>query len=214
MSGPFVRIRDILRWEGPRGLTARGLGALGYRAGDWYARPLDEPIRPVAPRPGVELGTLSEADLPEYLAFRRGATEGQFLGRLRAGHVCFSARLDGELASVTWVSTDTARMEAVDAELKLEPGEAYLYDSFSTPRARGQRLQPAICAGILERYRAAGFRQAVTLIGPENRPNIASRTRSGFRRTGTLASLRIGPLRRQWFRGRRTVPQGPGGDNG
>jgi hypothetical protein len=210
MSGPFVRVRDILRWEGPRGLTARGLGALGYRAGDWYARPLDEPIRPVAPRPGVELGTLSEADLPEYLAFRRGATERQFLGRLRAGHVCFAARRDGKLASVTWVATDTARMEAVDAELTLEPGEAYLYDSFSTPLARGLRLQPTICAVILQRYRAAGFRRAVTLIGPENRPNIASRTRSGFRRTGTLQSVHVGPFHRVWFRGRRAPGPGSG----
>jgi hypothetical protein len=193
------RLREILRREGWRGAGFRVLAALGYRRWGWFERPLSEPVASIEARVPIRFAELERGQLPVYLAFRRGSTPEQFLGRLERGERCFGAWLADRLVSVTWVSTDFVRVGEI--EWPLEPGTFYFHDTFTSRNARGLHVQGALSAHLLERYRRAGFRRAVALIVPENRPNVANRARSGFRRAGTFVSITIGPLRRAFLRG-------------
>ena len=195
----WFRTREIVRREGWRGAGFRVLAMLGYRRWGWFERSLAEPLATVEARVPVRFAELERGQRAAYLAFRRGATAEQFLGRIDTGQRCFGAWLADRLMAVSWVSTDRVRIGGV--EYALEAGTLYIHDSFTSREARGQRLQGALGAYLFERYRRAGYRRAVTLIVPENRPNVANRTRSGFRRSGTLVSITIGPLRRIFLRG-------------
>ena len=72
------------------------------------------------------------------------------------------------------------------------------------PEIRGKRVQGELCAHILRRFRDEGYRYGVTLVTPENRPNLASRSRSGFERTGLLGTLHVAGFAWSFFRGSRT----------
>lgn len=201
-----ARTREILRREGPAGLVFRVLARLGYRRNGWFVRSLAEPVEE-EPRAPVEVVELTAADVEAYLSFRRGATAASFHERLGRGARCHAALRDGRIASVTWTSTGSGRIEFLDRAFSLAPDEVYLFDSFTRPEHRGQRLQAALCARVLAGFRAAGYRVAITMIAPENRPNIRSRMRSGFVRTGTMGRVGVGRWTRHFFRGRRR----PGG---
>ena len=195
------RVREILRREGWRGACFRVLAGLGYRRWGWFSRSLELPCAPVRPGLPVRFAELGPEHLEPYLAFRRGATREQFLGRLAAGQRAFGAWLEDRLVSVSWVSADRIRIGPAQVGCALAPGTIYLHDSFTSRDARGQRVQGALGVHVLEQYRRAGFARVVSLIVPENGPNVASRTRLGFRRNGTLASIERGPLRRTFLRG-------------
>ncbi|MGH7550673.1 MAG: hypothetical protein ACREK3_07960 [Gemmatimonadota bacterium] len=199
------RILEIRRREGLSGLFFRALAVAGYRRDGWFVRPLGDAVRPVDGTENVELSELTAADVDDYLAFRRGATRGGFLERLEKGWRCHAARCAGCLASVTWTSTGSGYIEFLDHTFPLEADEVYLFDSFTVPGHRGQRIQALICARIMKEFHDLGYRAAITLIAPENRPNIASRSRSGFRRTGIMGRIRIGGWTRHFFRGNRRI---------
>ena len=96
-------------------------------------------------------------------------------------------------------------MQFLDRRFPLEDDELYLFDSYTLEPYRGQRLQAVIFAWLQERYRGAGYRRMVTLVVPENQPNIRSRQRLGFVRTGTMGYIGLGAWKRHFFRGSRKL---------
>jgi hypothetical protein len=196
----WFRAREILRREGWRGAAFRVLAALGYRRWGWFSRSLDPPLAPVPTDLPLRFAELGPDQLEAYLAFRRGATREQFLGRLGQGQHCFGAWLEDRLVSVTWVTTGRIRIGPGRVSCALDPRTLYLHDSFSSRDVRGHHVQSALGVHLLERHRAA-FARVVSLIAAENRSSVASRRRLGFRRAGTLHHLEIGPLRRTFLGG-------------
>ncbi|WP_119459249.1 hypothetical protein [Rhodospirillaceae bacterium SYSU D60014] len=199
----LFRIRETLQWQGVHGLTFRALMHSGYRSAGWFVRPLDAPVRPVEARRPARVGELTASDAEAYVAFRPELTETVFLSRLEAGHRCFVAFVEDRPASVVWVAVDSVRVEFFSRTLFFGEGEIYLYNAYTDPANRGAHLQPLLIAAILSRYQAGGFVRAFSLIGLHNRPKITVCERAGFRRLGYLGQVRLGPFRRDFFRGRR-----------
>jgi ribosomal protein S18 acetylase RimI-like enzyme len=199
----FRRIREIGQREGTRGFVYRTLALIGYRTVGRYQRALDAPIELASAQIPIEIGRLTAEHVGEYVAFRRGATPLQFLSRLEEGHCCYAARHDGQLASTAWVAERSAWVEALGQHISLDQGEMYIFDAFTLSDYRGQHIQPRIVSTILLDFKAAGFRQAVSLIAPYNRSNIIVRERAGFRRTGAINCIKAGSLSWTFFRRER-----------
>jgi len=184
---------------------------IGYKSGvwftGWYVRRLDAPIERVVPRLDVRVTTLTPDDVEQYLQFHSNLSREAYLNRMRQMQVCFAVRDPaGALASVTWTAVEKVWIDFVEREVALQEGEVYLYDSYTAPAFRGKRLQPYLCEYILSHSRDIGYRQAIVIVAPENRSNIASRKRSGFVRTGWIFSVRTRWLRRDFFQGIRSDP--------
>jgi len=202
------RSLQTLRHEGLSSFLLRTAAFLGYWSGiwyvGWYVRRLDTPIEPVKPGFEVRVTEMVPDNVGEYLQFQSNLSREEYLDRLRHSQICFAVRDSaGTLASITWTAVGRVRIEFVGREVALQEDEVYLYDSYTDPDFRGKRLQPFLCGRILTRFRNSGYRQAVVLIAPENRSNIASRMRSGFVRTGWLIRIKTSWLRRDFFRGVR-----------
>jgi hypothetical protein len=126
MAGPrnwrqfFVRVRKVARFEGWEGFCRRSLAAAGYRSLAWCVCPLDAIVLSASGEPQLDVEELTPPDLASYLTFRHGATRRQVSERLRAGHRCFFARIDGRVVSAAWVATGQGRLRR---EISLAPEE-------------------------------------------------------------------------------------------
>jgi ribosomal protein S18 acetylase RimI-like enzyme len=196
------RALDILRFEGIAGFWFRSLAALGYRREAWLERNLDIPVEAVAPPADIVLRELGSAEREAYLGFRPGATAKQFDARLARGCRCHVASRGQRILAATWTFEGRGLVEHLGRPLELDDDQVYLFNSYTAPEARGSRCHGALAAKILAEYRDRGFRSAVTMVEPHNRSGMRSRHRSGFRRTGTVIRLRVGPWRWELARGR------------
>ena len=108
------RVKEILRWEGMAGLSSILLSKAGYSAVGCYVGALEtaeeQPKCPIS----IDVGSLGKDDLEDYLAFRGVNLATWYLDHLRAGHTCFAARIDGQLASVSWLSTKGGWLDDVE----------------------------------------------------------------------------------------------------
>ena len=151
------RVKEIVRWEGVEGLSSQLVGAAGYRPVGFFAVSVKTDEEPPQCLYTPEIGQLGVDDLKDYLAFRRGATADQFLGRLEAGHMGFAARVDGQLASVSWVDVAAMWTDYIAMPLSLKPGEVHMYDSFTAVSFRGKRVSPQVFHRIRGHFDAADF---------------------------------------------------------
>jgi GNAT superfamily N-acetyltransferase len=198
----LARAAEILRYEGAAGLWFRVLAVLGYRREGWFERSLRDPIAIREAGLPVVIEELQAADAQDYVAFRPGADAERFGERLERGCRCFAARLDGRILAATWTLEGGGWVEHLGRDLRLEDGEVYLFNAYTLSEARGHGLRGAISAAVLEDCRKRGFETAIALIEPHNLPSVRSCERSGYRRTGTIARVRIGPWRRELSWGR------------
>jgi L-amino acid N-acyltransferase YncA len=197
------RLREIHHWEGTGGILNRLLAVIGYRQLGWYIHNLQDGAQPVEARTAFEFAELSAEDVGRYVVFRRGAREADILARMAAGNQCFAALCNGEIASVSWIAVNEGYMQLIDYRFPLEADEIYVFDSFTARNYRGKRIQSALYYRLSEHFRDSGYRAAITMIVPENRPNIVSRTLQGFRLTGSVTQFRFGPFSWHRFRGER-----------
>lgn len=187
-----VRGMEILRRDGWRHLVFLILADLGYRRVLLLERCLSEPANVRSPAP-LEFSLLSPDELDEYLAFHDEDPRSELEARLARGEECFVARSGGAIVCANWAVYDEHEVRFLRYRLRLEPGEVYVYDSYTRPDFRGRSVAPALAAHLVERFRAAGLRRALTLIAPENASNLRARAKSGYRVCGRIACLKLGP---------------------
>jgi ribosomal protein S18 acetylase RimI-like enzyme len=129
------------------------------------------------------------------------------LERFAAGRRCYAARVDGRIAAYGWVSFDEEWIGEVHLRIRLEPGEAYIWDCATLPAYRRCRLYAALLVHIVKQLRAEQLRRV--WIGTDM-DNVASQrgiALAGFRPVADLVVERILALRRVWIRGRPGVPE-------
>ena len=198
------RTFEIYQWQGPLGLAVRALALTGCRVLHVYSlRDLSVANKDAGNGASIDIGEVPEDDLTDYLQFRRGATPEQFRARAATHCHCHAARVGSGIVSATWVATREAKLAEFGETLVLRRKQVYLFDSYTLPDYRGQKIQGRIFAAIKTHYYSLGYREVLVLTGPENSANIASRTRQGFRKTGGIAQFKIGPFRRHFSWGER-----------
>ena len=134
-------------------------------------------------------------------ALRPDSFRSTIVELLEAGSLCFVARHDGRAVGTCWVAPDHPYDAFLDLELLLSAGDAYLFDAYTLPTFRGQRVAPAICAHQLRYCRDAGFRRAMRATFPENVSALRAHAKSGFRQVGVVGRVKLGPWRRYFAHG-------------
>lgn len=190
-----IRAWRTLREEGVRSAWFRSLALLGYRSLYVLRRPLSEPIPACEPSLPVTIGWLAPDDAVAYDLFRGAARPDAAARRLRGGDRCLVARHDGRIVGAMWGSTIRARSEYLGRDLPLAADEAYQFDAYTAPDVRGRGIAPALSAAWLVYLRDQGCSAAVRMTIPENTAALRAHAKAGYRVTGIVRSVRLGPWR-------------------
>ena len=159
-------------------------------------RALEDPrVAPVPDLP-VTIDLLRELDVPDYLRLRPGADVAEILGRLQRGLRCFIARYEGRIVHAGWVTTSHARVDYLDVEMPLAPGDAYQFESFTAPAFRGRGIAAARVSAMADHLARDGQRRLIACVLPENTAALRVLEKAGYRAVGRIGALRCGPWRR------------------
>lgn len=171
--------------------TRRILGKIGYRRLLTLERRLDRPLEPVNARINSTIRRLTTADQEAFADCRQGRYQELFRRRLERGHECFGALVNERVASVSWIARNRATLWIISGDVLLSPDECYVYDSYTHPHFRGQRLQGPIFTAIFEALADSFCNRAITFVFPDNVANLRSRARMGFEVCGDVQCFRL-----------------------
>lgn len=128
-----------------------------------------------------------------------------FRRRLTATTTCFVAELDGRLVHASWVTTSGAWTR--ELQLYVVPprgeshtnsgGEAYVYESFTRPEARGRGAYPRVLRYISLWAAVSGLTRVWVAVEGANAASLKAITKAGFSPGFELCfGRRLGRLRR------------------
>ncbi len=198
------RAREVLRDEGFRGLGAHLRDLLDeisrvhlfeYRRTVLLVRALGEPIPTASAKMPVEVSLLKRSEIDEFLAFQPDCSEQEVHRRFECGDQCFVARHQGAIVNACWTAEGAVWIPYIRCRIELAPGEAYVYNNYTAPPFRGNRVPFVRSVFMLHHFRDRGYHRLAAIVIPENKPAFGSFEKSGYRRIGHIGSLRIGPWR-------------------
>ena len=163
------RAWQVVHTEGLVSLWFKILGECGYRRVVLFVRQFEGQPAHVDTRLPVQLGRLQPDELDAYFALRPEADPDDIRHRLATGHICYTARSEGRLIHVCWITTGHAWIAYLDREIDLAPDDVYSYESFTAPEFRGSNIAAARSMYMQETLHAVGYRRAVAVVMPENR---------------------------------------------
>lgn len=147
----------------------------------WTLR-LDEPLPPASePRiPATFLRADSEiaGEVAAAMGFRHPAP---VLERFSRGCHCYIARSGEQIVSYGWITFDEERIGELGLNVRLLPGEAYIWDCGTLPAYQGQRLYTALLAHMQRELQDAGLHRLWIGMDADNLPSQAGVARAGFR---------------------------------
>jgi ribosomal protein S18 acetylase RimI-like enzyme len=174
-------------------LLRRGLRPIGtWQEVIFFERDLAEDAPDIRAALPLDLHVVTAADLP---AFRpaleaAGVDWPRMAARAALGHRCTVALSNGRLVHLRWLSEGPAWIPELRATITPEPGEAYVYDSFTPEEARGGGVQPAVSSLMMAWGRRQGFRRHVFYVRGNNAAGLRIVKKVGARRTAVVRCLR------------------------
>lgn len=185
----------ILRNEGLRALSIDLLAKTLYRRVRVFELFLSYESESMQDAGGPQVEFLHPAAVNDYLLLRPLADRCEILQRFQQGHRCMVARHEGGIVHACWVGQGCVWIDYLSVAFGLAGDEAYVYDSYTAPPWRGRNL-PMLRRAFLSRHMAlAGHRKLIAVVVPENRPALKAVLKGGYRRTGTLACVKVGRWR-------------------
>ncbi|HEY0753686.1 MAG TPA: GNAT family N-acetyltransferase [Ktedonobacteraceae bacterium] len=147
----------------------------------WLLR-LDGPL-PAAVEP-EQPATFLQASLEDSaeLAVAMGLDDIEpVLQRFARGCQCHITRINGQLVGYGWITFAEERIGSLGLRVRLQPGEAYIWDCATLAAYRGQRLYPALLSSMLRALHAAGYWRIWIGMDADNLASQAGVARAGFR---------------------------------
>jgi GNAT superfamily N-acetyltransferase len=118
------------------------------------------------------------------------------------GSSCWVAVQGSRIVHASWVATQSAWVGEADRFFVVPPGDAYIYQSFTTPDMRGQGVYPAVLNTISARLGARGIAKLWIAAEKTNHSSLRAIEKAGFTRIFEIE------VRRRWGRSRVSVPPG------
>ncbi len=195
-----------------RGSLFRGLSVLVRLAPlephftlNWVllCRDLDGLGPQLEPIPGVAFGWAGSRELSWISTHPETSKNGAHQRRAAAGHRCYCATREAEVAAFSWVSLDSGCMffgeESETRFLPLGPGEAFTHDLYTYEPHRRQGLGLALKRRQLEGLRDEGVHRAYALVQLGNLPSLLLHRRLGSRPQRLVYSYFLGGWRRTFL---------------
>lgn len=176
------------------------------RVGTVWTLSLDEPTPAITPLVEAAIRPAGPADIPA-LAAAMGGEAAEISQRFKAGRRCFTAWSAGQLAAYGWVSCEAEFVGELQMQIKLLPGEAYIWDCATLPAFRQKHLYSAILVYILDRLRADGDCRAWIGADKDNEVSQRGFARAGFHPVADLAIAQGNGRLAAWLIGWPGVPE-------
>jgi ribosomal protein S18 acetylase RimI-like enzyme len=190
-----------------------------------YEIDLREPIEAFRARTDCTIEIASEADIDEILdvqvklpprevvahlpdddelryaqlAAARAETRAGFLQAMRAGELCFVARVGREMVHTNWTRFHDCGL-VHSRPVDLMPGEIYTTDGYTAAAWRGQRLHEAVLSHMLRYAQARGCHRAYTITDLTKAVSRRGLRRvGGWRRRGQILYISPRGAHRTWL---------------
>lgn len=197
MIGLVARVRGVVGRRGARGAVEQGLRRLAAPLCEtgtlvFFVRDLAAALPEAPVVPGYRA---RQATIGELAALREGSDPGRSTAslreRFRRGHQCFVVVDEaGRFRHTRWVTTDPAYIPEVGRRLRLAAGDAYFYDGYTHPAARGKGLDGVVRCAIFAALAARGMRRAVSYVRADNPAGLRAAAR-WQRPVGRIRYLRL-----------------------
>jgi hypothetical protein len=113
-------------------------------------------------------------------------TVEEFKRRLKTGRHCYAAWVGDVLAAYGWVSYHEEFIGELGLTLRLQPGEAYIWDCVTLPDYRQKYLYTSLLIHILGELRAESIGRVWIGADLDNAASQRGIDRAGFRRVADL----------------------------
>jgi len=112
--------------------------------------------------------------------------------RLRMGHLCFAAALDGEIVHLRWVSFNKVYVGALEREIQLMPRSACFYDAYTLPKYRNLGISTKIHIQVRNYlYNVKKIKKIYVNISQNNFPSLRAAQKEELRKIGVVVYIRI-----------------------
>jgi ribosomal protein S18 acetylase RimI-like enzyme len=113
------------------------------------------------------------------------------LQRFAGSRRCFAAWAEDRVAAYCWVSQTPDFIGELEHEIRLPPGEAYIWDCATLPAFRRKHLYTALLNHLTNELRAEGLQRVWIGSSLDNRPSMRAFSRSGFQPVVTVLYVRL-----------------------
>jgi GNAT superfamily N-acetyltransferase len=145
----------------------------------------------------------SPADGVRYARDIGTESPSTFRARLAPDVHCYLVTEGDTVLHSSWLTTSGAWTREIGSYLSPPPGDAYVYESFTGPRARGRGIYPFALAGIMDRCKGDGVKLVWVGVESRNAPSIRAITKAGFEEGFRL------PYARRYGKVSLEPPEGP-----
>ncbi|MGE0610035.1 MAG: N-acetyltransferase family protein [Pirellulales bacterium] len=192
----FGRLRQVLLqhgWMAAARLAADRAGKLlmGLEVSQMFW--LDRSSLPAAdgPHADLEFGFLTLEEIEHFQKDPRNSLAPEFVERARDCHdLCFAAAADGRLANFAWYALNgIVGGRCAPITLSTPTNVAYMYNAFTHPDYRGQRLHGLATELAMDKLQELGIDSLVMLVDWTNQPSLRSYRRLGGRPIGRLITV-------------------------
>lgn len=158
-------------------------------------------LPPICPaRVEVEFGEVGAAGIEELAAAMNLPSPELVQQRLQGNRRCFCLRAAGQIAAYGWVTFGVEHVGELERQFSLHDDEAYIWDCFTLPAWRGQRLYSALLSHIIYRLHQEGVPRLWIGASRQNQPSVRGFANAGFNPVIDLTYRRFFRLTLLWFR--------------
>jgi hypothetical protein len=196
------RVSEVRRATGLARLPAtlaRGLVVREYLVTESLLGVSTVPAVPAA----VRVGPVTEADVPAALAVNPALSADEIRRRWREGQSWTGWWIAGTLAHWRWDTSSPTYLPYLQRSVRPLPGDLWVVEVFTRPDYRNRGLYSASTGHAFAAAHAAGYRRAIGLVSPWNRPGMHVMV-DKWRRApvGRVGYVGVGSWCRSFMRGR------------
>ncbi len=127
--------------------------------------------------------------------------------RFARGCRCYMGKTEHEIVTYGWVTFDEEHIGEIDLHIRMQTGEAYIWDCATLPAYRGLRLYPALLAYILKVLAEEGLRRIWIGTDEDNVASQKGMALAGFRPIIDICIMHTPTARQVWIREREGIPE-------
>jgi Acetyltransferase (GNAT) family len=127
--------------------------------------------------------------------------------RFDAGKHCYIGTVDNVLACYGWVTFDKEMIGELGLNIRLMPGEAYIWNCATLQEYRGLRLYPSLLWYIVGELRSQGLRRIWIGADADNFPSQVGMRLCGFQPIADFVLDYTLALHSFWIRGHLGAPE-------
>jgi ribosomal protein S18 acetylase RimI-like enzyme len=177
------------------------------RAGTIWMLNLDEEVPAITPLIPATFRRVGPDLLPALASSVSGVSSEELLKRFETGRRCYAAWVGDQVAAYGWVSLNEEHIGELNLQIKLLPGEAYIWDCATAPEFRRNHLYSALLGYIVKELRSEGLCRAWIGADIDNIPSQQGIARAGFHHVADLVVARLLAMRQIWAKGKPGVPE-------